>query len=318
MAEIVAVDVGGTHARFCRAEIGADGVPRLGAVHKKRVADFASLAECWQCFADDEGGDLPPAASIAFAAPIRGDEIRLTNSDWLIRPADLAQELSLDDLVLVNDFEAVGHAVSRLPLDQMEVLFGPDAPLPYNGVVTVLGIGTGLGVAMIAYRNGQPHVFATEGGHFDFAPLDETETRLIEALRLRYGRVSVERIVSGPGLGNIYLGLTADTRPIHDAELWAAALEGVDPLARQALDHLCLSYGSVAGDLALAHGPGAVVLVGGLTQRIKHLLPASGFHARFTAKGRYAPMMNTIPIRFASHDDIGLFGAAVAFGAKHL
>ncbi len=102
---------------------------------------------------------------------------------------------------------------------------------------------------------------------------------------------------------------------LDDAALWAAALEGSNALARQALDRLCLCYGSVAGDLALAHGPSTVVLAGGLTARMKDVLLSSDFYARFMAKGRYETLMRGIPIRFAAHDDIGLFGAAAAFGA---
>lgn len=320
MREIIAVDVGGTHVRFCRASLDASNTPQLGPVHKYKVADFPSLPDCWRRFAADDGMPLPTAASIAFAAPVRGERIKLTNSNWLIVPATLAQELNVDNLTLVNDFEAVGHAISRLPMQQMELWFGPDIPLPAHGAVTVIGPGTGLGVALIAFAQSGPIVIATEGGHMDFAPLDAIETRLLEQLRAEHGRVSVERLVSGPGLNAIYRGLgliaRANIEMLDDAALWAAALEGSNALARQALDRLCMCYGSIAGDLALAHGPSAVVLAGGLTARMKDLLLASNFHARFIAKGRYENLMRGIPIRFAAHDDIGLFGAAAAFGAR--
>ena len=321
MKEIIAVDVGGTNARFTRAPLEDGKAPQLGQVRKYKVAEHVSLQDTWAAFARDEAADgagpLPRSACIAFAAPIGRDIVKLTNSNWVIRPAALADDLGLEHLKLINDFEAVAHAVSRLPEENLELLFGPDAPFPHNGSVTVMGPGTGLGVAMVLYDEGIPHVVATEGGHVDFAPLDAMETHMLDHLRSKFVRVSTERIVSGPGLNNIYQGLAIQNQEkialLSDADLWAAALDGSIPLARTALDRLCLSYGSVAGDRALAHGPHAVVLAGGLTWRMRDHLLSSGFHTRFTAKGRYENLMASIPIRLAMHDEIGLFGAAAAF-----
>jgi len=319
--EIIAADIGGTNARFARATLDAAGLPTLGTVHKYKVADFPSLAACWRAFAADDAGDLPDGAAIAFAAPIAQAQIKLTNSSWVIRPATLADELGLKQVRLVNDFEAVAHAVSRLSPENLPLLFGEDRPFPRDGGVTVIGPGTGLGVALIAYDDGRPHIIATEGGHLDFAPLDALEDRILDYLRGKYLRVSVERIVSGPGLNNLHKAMaTLSHEPVvlmDDADLWQAALDGTDSAARAALERLCLSYGSVAGDLALAQGPHAVVLAGSLTQRMRDfLLTQSGFHGRFTAKGRYETLMRTIPVRIAVHPEIGLFGAAAAWREK--
>ncbi|EQA96925.1 glucokinase [Sphingobium wenxiniae] len=320
MTDIIAADIGGTNARFARAKLDAQGVPTLGEIRKYKVADFSSLQACWAAFAAEEGGDLPKAASIAFATAIGRDVIKLTNSNWVIRPDTLDEELGLDQMRLVNDFEAVAHAVTRLPPENLPLLFGEDRPFPADGGVTVIGPGTGLGVAMIAYDDGVPHVIATEGGHLDFAPLDTMEEKILAYLRDKFLRVSVERIVSGPGLNNIYKAMATIGHErillMEDAELWQAALEDSDPFARAAFDRFCLCYGAVAGDLALAHGPHAVVLAGGLTQRMRDLLPPSGFHSRFTAKGRFESLMKSVPIRLALHDEIGLFGAAAAFREK--
>src|SRR3546814_3105357 len=133
----------------------------------------------------------------------------------------------------------------------------------------------------ISYEDGVPHVVATEGCHMDFSPLDNVETRLLDYLRQKFVRVSVERIVSGPGLNNIYQGLAVQNHEkiqlMTDADLWAAALDGNVPLARTALDRLCLSYGAVAGDLALAPGPHAGVLAGGLAPPLRAHFPSRGF-----------------------------------------
>lgn len=319
MSDLVAVDVGGTHARFARASISDTGVPTLGPVLKYKVAEHSSLAACWRHFLADDGGTAPRFASVAFATAIGRDVIKLTNSNWIVKPATLADELGVERVHLVNDFEAIAHAITKLPADHLPVLFGPQRGLPDDGVVTVVGPGTGLGVAIISYQNGAPRIMATEGGHLDFAPLDAVETRLLDCLRERHLRVSTERLVSGPGLNNIYRGLAVINHEkvelLNDSDLWAAALDrdSGNMLAHEALDRLCLNYGAVAGDLALAHGPGSVVLVGGLTIRMRDHLVKSGFHSRFTAKGRFESLMSNVAIHIAMHDEIGLFGAAAAF-----
>jgi len=322
MDEIIAVDVGGTNARFARTSFDTDGTPILGQVRKYKVAEHQGLESCWAAFAQDEASPLPSHAAIGLATAIQPDIIELTNSDWVIYPKSLAGALGVDSLTLVNDFEAVGHAITRLPKSNMELLFGPDTPFPDNGAVTVLGPGTGLGVCMIVYSDGTPHIVATEGGHIDFAPLDEIEVQLREHFLRTHKRMSTERVVSGPGLNTIYRGLLAiagaDAPPLSDADLWDAALNARTLLAREALERLCLAYGAVAGDLALAHGPSAVVLAGGLTQRMKSHLLASGFHDRFTTKGRFSNLIEQTPVRLAIHEEIGLFGAAAAYAAKHL
>jgi glucokinase len=176
-------------------------------------------------------------------------------------------------------------------------------------------------VALLLRAAGGARVVPTEGGHMDFAPLDSLEDRLLARLRAQFRRVSVERIVSGPGLTAIHAGLAAiEGRAVPDqpdAALWAAALEGADPLARAALDRWCLSFGAVAGDLALAHGAAAVVLAGGLAGRTAPLLANSGFHARFIAKGRFEARMAALPIRRVTFAQPGLLGAAAAFLAEH-
>jgi glucokinase len=133
--------------------------------------------------------------------------------------------------------------------------------------------------------------------------------------------VSVERVVSGPGLANIYEALAAiEGRAVQtgdDKAVWTAALSGADSLAVAALDRFCLILGSVVGNIALAHGANAVVVAGGLGARIADLLPRSGFSGRFTAKGRFEKMMSAIPVKVITHPQPGLFGAAVAFAEEH-
>ncbi len=160
-----------------------------------------------------------------------------------------------------------------------------------------------------------------EGGHVDFAPLDVIEDAILAHLRQRYRRVSTERMVSGPGLLNIYEALAAiEDRPaIHhdDKALWTAAIKGEDSLATAALDRFCRILGSVAGDVVLVQGAGALVLAGGIAPRIADILRGSGFGQRFTAKGRFETMMADFPVKIATHPQLGLLGAAAAFAKEH-
>lgn len=319
--DIVAVDIGGTNARFARATLSAGAPPRLGEVYRYDTADHPGLASAWRQFHAD-AGIVPDSAAIAIAAPLGGDIVKFTNSPWVIRPAGLAEELGLKRLTLLNDFGAMAHAVAWMDDDELVPIAGPAGPLPREGVTSVIGPGTGLGVAMLLRRDGHAHVIETEGAHGDFAPLDSIEDKILDRLRQRFLRVSDERIVSGPGLANIHEALAAITGravvPMDDKTLWAAAIEGRDIGAREALEHFLMSFGSVTGDLALAHGANAVVITGGIANRIADRLRAPGFAERFIAKGRYEARMRAIPIRLAIHEQPGLLGAAAAFQVEHL
>lgn len=315
--KIVAVDLGGTNARFAVAALHDDRRPTLGEVRKYRTADHASLTEAWARFAQDEGGSLPDAASIAIAGPVEGELIRFTNNSWVIRPATLAQELGVGRLRLFNDFAAMAAAVGVLEPGELGHIGGPEGPMPAEGVTTVIGPGTGLGVAQLLRRRGRTIVLPTEGGHVDFAALDSFEEKLLTRLRERHRRVSVERVVSGPALADIRstLAMLASQPivPMDDATVWAAATEGRDRISTQALDRFVMAFGAVAGDLALAHGANAVVITGGLAQRIEDRLKSPMFNDRFRAKGRFEHRMATFPIRLARHPEAGLLGAAAAF-----
>lgn len=319
--EIVAADIGGTNARFAIAEVANGKVTSLGQAVTVKTAEHASLQTAWEAFAREIGRRLPQAASLAVACPVTGEVLQLTNNPWIIRPALIKSKLGLERFVLVNDFGAVGHAVAQLGSDCFRHLQGPDVPLPEDGVIGIVGPGTGLGVAQILHHGGTYQVVETEGGHIDFAPIDVLEDKILLHLRQRYRRVSVERIVSGPGLRNIYEALGAiegrKIRAEDDTALWTTALEGTDSLAAAALDRFCLSLGSVAGDIALVQGASAVVIAGGLGQKLARVLSRSGFAARFIAKGRFERRMAAIPVKLVTHPQPGLFGAAAAFAKEY-
>lgn len=320
--EVVAVDIGGTHARFAIAEVADGRVVSLGDPVTQKTAEHSSLQLAWQAFADSAGRPLPRAAAIAVASPINDELIKLTNNPWIIRPPLVKERLQVDAFTIVNDFGAIGHAVGQLPDSDFVHLCGPDTPFPAKGAITVCGPGTGLGVAQV-FRPGTGgyHVIQTEGGHIDFAPHDDIEDRLVRRLRPSYTRVSAERIVAGPGIVGIYETLAEiegrSVPRLDDKAIWTLALEGQDALAAAALDRFCLALGSVAGDLALAHGPTGVVIAGGLGLRLKDRLLNSGFGQRFIAKGRFQSLMAGVPVKLITHPQPGLYGAAAAFAQEH-
>jgi len=255
------------------------------------------------------------------ASPVGGDIIKLTNNPWIIRPALIPDRLGADTWTVVNDFEAIGHAVAQMGPEHFLHLCGPDENLPDKGAITVCGPGTGLGVAQVFRHRAGYDVIATEGGHSDFAPLDPIEDALVKRLRKTYTRVSKERVVAGPAIVSLYETLAElEGKPVHrldDKAIWSLALEGKDEVAVAALDRFCLSLGAVAGDLALCHGPKGVVIAGGLGLRLKDHLLQSGFGQRFVAKGRFQGLMSSIPVKLITHPQPGLYGAAAAFAQEH-
>jgi glucokinase len=317
--EIVVADIGGTHARFALARIAGGRVVALGEATTLKVADHPDLPAAWRAFAARLGREPPPRACFAVACPVRGEVLKFTNSPWVFRPAALAGEIGIDELVLVNDFGAVAHAVAQSAPQDLIHIAGPRRPPPRPGIVSIVGPGTGLGVALLLLDREGHRVVETEGGHAEFAPLDDFEEALSHRLRRAFGRVSVERVVSGPGLAQIRAALPlAEDAPVFadDGALWAAAISGADPLARAALERFCLCLGAVAGDIALTHGANALVLAGGLPPRIMDFLRGPGFAQRLVAKGRYAGMMADLPVWLIAHEQPGLFGAAAAFAAR--
>jgi glucokinase len=319
--EVVAVDIGGTNARFALAWAEPGKVRLLGAPVRLGTSAFDGLAAAWEEFRRCAGRGLPRHAAIAIASPIDGDELQLTNNSWRIRVSGLRQQLQLDSLRLVNDFEAMAYAVGELRGAELLHVAGPTGHAPVSGVTTVIGPGTGLGVAQLLCSADAQSVIATEGGHASFAPVDAFEAELLRRLSQQHARVSSERIVSGPGLSAIYEALAAQrgvpAEPLSNPELWTRALAGSDALAAEALQRFCLCFGSVAGDVALVQGAGAVAIAGGVGQRLQPMLAASGFHRRFIAKGRFQQQMERMPVKLVQHPEPGLFGAAAAFAANY-
>ena len=289
-------DVGGTHARFAwqehRGASFSDPATYLCARH-------ATLQEAIGHYLGARGRAAPPGCAIGIANPVTGDQVRMTNHHWEFSIAELRRELGVQRLVVVNDFTAIAWSLPGLrPAELHAVGAGsPNAELP----MAVLGPGTGLGVSGLLPSGHGGHVaIEGEGGHVTVAPGNEREAAALAALRRRYEHVSAERVVSGPGLVNLYqacLELAGASPPsLEPAEVIARARSGADPHATEALAMFFGLLGSVAGNLALTLGArGGVYIAGGIAPRLLDELRRSSFRERFEDKGRFRAYLRLIP-----------------------
>jgi glucokinase len=206
---IAVADVGGTHARFALAEIEGSQVKSLGEPVTLKTGEHASFQTAWEDFGKRQQIELPKELAIAFAGPVGGEVLKLTNNPWVIRPALMKERLGVERFTIVNDFGAVAYAVATLSPENFRHICGPARPLPDVGMISIVGPGTGLGVAALLKKRDSYEVIETEGGHVDFAPLDSLEDQILTQLRKDFRRISVERIASGQGLWNLYEALGA-------------------------------------------------------------------------------------------------------------
>ncbi len=316
-------DIGGTNARFALVDL-ADPALALQASQSLPNAEFASVQHAIEHYLQQVGA-LPTRAALAVACPVGSDEIRLTNRAWSFSRSELQATLGLDELRMLNDFGALAWAIPMLPREFLLTLHG-DAELPLRGPISVLGPGTGLGVALLvgSHRRGW-HAVETEGGHVGFAPIGDEERAINAWLTAQHGRTSTERLLCGKGLSEIDAVLRGVGNDViahpnlrDPAEIVAAALDGHDLAARRALARFCAVLGSVAGDCALIHGARSVVIAGGIVPRFVPFLRASAFRERFLAKGRMATLLEAVPIHLITHPHPGLLGAACALRSAEL
>ncbi|MEI9991390.1 MAG: glucokinase [Rhizomicrobium sp.] len=305
-------DVGGTHARFAVVDTAA--APWRIDNRVDLDTDFSDFVASLRAYLDRAGlASLPKAVAIAVAGPVTAGSVVLTNRNWKISEDDL-RAFGFADALLVNDFAALAFAVGALPAGSFHVI-GPDLAGLVGEPISVLGAGTGFGAACLARFHGRAVPVATEGGHVGFAPGDDREADVLKVLARRFGHVSVERVLSGPGMENLHSALAAlDGRPpspLSAAEI--VARHESDPLCRETVDMFCAIYGTVAGDFALAHGArGGVFLAGGIAQKIEPVLQASSFRARFERKGRLSGYVTAIPTRLILSEDTAFLGVANA------
>ncbi len=312
-------DVGGTNARFAIAR-QVEGRPVLEHHESFKGADYPTFLMGVAAFLD--GCAVKPTGGvIAVAGPVTDGEIDLTNSPWRVSEGEL-QTLGLDPVRLINDFEALAWGAPLVASPELASLGGPAEGDPH-ATLAVLGPGTGFGVsALVRDSHGREIAMPSEGGHACFAPGDAIEDEILRILRRRYDRVSIERLICGPGLLNLHLALAEiDGRESHiddPALITAEALENPNSHCGATLARFCAILGCVAGDIALTTGArGGVYIAGGIAPRILPFLKASPFRERFERKGRYQDYMAGIPTNVILHKHAALLGAArVAFARE--
>ena len=306
-------DIGGTNARFALADISK---AHIELSHNKTLAtaDFASLQHAVEHYLGLVDAK-PKLASFAVACPVLGDEIRLTNRAWAFSQIELKKVLDIEQLLVINDFGAAALATLAMTDNDRVVLYGA-ANQQRNGPITVIGPGTGLGMALLVGDDQKGwSVVETEGGHVSFAPQVAEEQLIADWISARHhGRCSNERLLSGAGLSYIDAALSTPQRTQlrEPAHIVAAALGGHDVMASRTLARFCSILGSVVGDAALIHGAKTVAIAGGVVPRFIPYLRASAFRERFLAKGRFASYLESVSIHVITHDAPGLVGAATA------
>lgn len=311
----LAADVGGTFARVALMRTSHDegrDVEVL-AYRKLACAEFEGLAELLQSFVASDVRTSVRHCVLACAGHVKGGEVLNDNSPWPIHLAQLRQAMMLDDVAVLNDFEALGYALGNGPASGSRLLCGPD--IRADGSVLVIGPGTGLGAAVRLPASAGGGVLATEAGQMDFAPGSIREREVLAHLAPHGGYVAYERIVSGPGLLTLYAALCAlrgETPWLATPEaITAAAAACSDAQAVEAVQIFCASLGSFAGSLAMTFmTAGGVYLAGGFLHSMFALLERSAFEERFLHGRSVRAFLSQVPVWVTEHGRDGVLGAA--------
>lgn len=320
---ILAGDIGGTNARLALYEVngGHYNLAKLTIFPSQR---YSGLDEIVAEFVKTSG--LKPAqACFGIAGPVTNGRVEASNLPWIVEARRLALELNLSETTLINDLEATGWGIGALSASDLVPLNRVFEKNDVQGNQAVIAAGTGLGEGGLYWDGKRHHVFASEGGHSDFAPIDDIQVELFQHLRARYGgHVSNERILSGPGLVNVFEFLRETGRGRAPEWLVAemvetdaaaaisrAGLSGKCPMCEQALDIFVSVFGAEAGNLALKlKATGGVFLAGGIAPKILPKLTQPKFLEAFLAKGRLRHLMEIMPIQVITNDKLALLGAA--------
>ncbi|MEM7431136.1 MAG: glucokinase [Pseudomonadota bacterium] len=307
-------DIGGTHARFAWADPTDN---EFGAEKKLLCADFDTIDAAIEHFLASSDVKAPDTICLAVAGPIVGDEVRFTNNDWIISSSALAADFGIDAVRILNDFEAIGYSIPMLGADDsMPIGLAEATDLGREEHrVAVLGPGTGLGMVGVNIRDGEAIPIRSEGGHVGFSPETQVQLEIMSVLREQFDRVSAERLVSGPGLENIYRALTTihgDQRPALSApEIFSRANSNTESRSAEAVHVFFEVLGQVAGDFALSiSADDGVYVAGGIAQRYPVMMSNSAFRSGFENKGRYRSLMERIPTQLILHEHPGLLGAS--------
>ena len=308
-------DIGGTHARFALAEADAAGSPLICHERKMVCADFSNIEHAIEGYLGlTKHAGMPRCASLAVAGPVTGGAVEFTNSGWTVSADRISERLSIKRTLLINDLEAVVLAWPHLAREDIEELFPSVDRESHGDTSVVIGIGTGFGMSLMPHGESSD-VISTEAGHTSFAPSNPFEYEILSRLTKRLGRVSVERLVSGRGLADLYSTILEiegrQARDFSSSEIANLAKTGFNRIAKLSVRMFCEILGSVAGDCALVTGSRrGVYLRGHLVEAIAPILRRGKFRERFEDKGRMRDYLKAIPTRLIVHPEPALLGAA--------
>ncbi|ENQ1949078.1 TPA: glucokinase [Klebsiella pneumoniae] len=301
-------DVGGTNARLALCDLASGEISRAKTYSG---LDYPSLEAVVRVYLEEHQVTVNEGC-IAIACPITGDWVAMTNHTWAFSIAEMKRNLGFAHLEIINDFTAVSMAIPMLKAEHL-IQFGGSAPVA-GKPIAVYGAGTGLGVAHLVHIDKRWVSLPGEGGHVDFAPNSEEEGIILEELRAELGHVSAERVLSGPGLVNLYRAIVkSDGRlpeNLQPREVTERALADSCTDCRRALSLFCVIMGRFGGNLALTLGTfGGVYIAGGIVPRFLEFFKASGFRGGFEDKGRFKAYVQDIPVYLIVHDNPGLLGS---------
>jgi glucokinase len=308
-------DIGATYARFC-IERERGQFERIAVLPCADYGDFISVV---RAYLDSVPDVTPHHGAMAIAYPIDGDAVRMTNRDWAFSIQEVQQQLGLHTLLVVNNYTALAMSLPGVGIEG-RVQVGGGEPAP-DGVIGLIGPGTGLGVSALIPTNDRWVTLATEGGHTSFAPNDEREMRVLRHLWKTMPHVSAERLVSGPGIELIYEALhdghAASPPGLGTAEIVQHAQQGTDAVCVDTIDCFCAMLGTVASNLALTLGAtGGIYVGGGMLPRLGGLFYRSSFRQRFEAKGRFAAYLARIPTYVLTAENLAFHGVSTLL-AEH-
>jgi glucokinase len=306
-------DIGGTNARF--AIVSCD-VPGYVFEQVYPCADFPTLVDAIRFYLDQSGVSFPQSICLAVAGPVADEQVSLTNNPWSISVNELRRVFGSEMVHLLNDFEAIAWSIPGMTNDEL-LAIGALEPASLDMLdcsIAVIGPGTGLGAAGLRGYDGHFSAIVGEASHGGFAPESSEQVELLSVLRDRFERVSCERLVSSPGLENLYWALARirgeDFTRLSAAEIFRAGRDESNPLARRAVELFYQILGQVAGDLALSLGArNGVYIAGGIARRYPRQLVNSRFRSGFESKGRHRSLMERIPTQLIMHEQPGLLGA---------
>ncbi len=323
----IVADVGGTNARFALVLGKKEPDGRFVISHQRTYPsiEFEAIEDVARFYMDSLKGIEIHGACLAVAGPVVNDQVHLTNLNWNFSINALTKTLNLDKLEVINDFAAYAFSTSHLHPDHFMTL-NQGHPIS-TSPIAVVGPGTGFGVAALAPQNGYYNILPTEGGHMTLAASNSLQAEIIACLNAEFDHVSIEKVLSGPGIVNLYRGLATvrgiEAPLLSTAEIVQNALNSNKNLLND--NDLCLStlvlftdwLGSISGDLALSLGArGGIFLGGGILPRITDFIQGSGFMEEFVHKGPMKDYLQQIPVHLVTEGNSALLGAASWFEGR--